>query len=146
MASWLRLPRRACVAIQRLHRNLRHLPGEALIQMLRAARAPLDYTNVATRFRCQGCHNTKQRPRAHKVSLPRPFVFNHGVDMDVFEVLDATGKRFSMLNAVCMGTTYNQAWIVRESESLGSPSSQVCLFAFVIGWNFLGPLAETDAL
>ena len=52
------------------------------------------------------------------MSLPSPFVFNHGVGMDVFEVLDATGKRFSMLNAVCMGTTYDQSWIVRESESL----------------------------
>ena len=47
LASWLRLPRRARVAIRRLHRNLRHLPREALVQMLRAARAPQDYINAA---------------------------------------------------------------------------------------------------
>ena len=39
LASCLRLPRRARVAIKRLHRNLRHLPKEALVQMLRAARS-----------------------------------------------------------------------------------------------------------
>ena len=35
LASWLRLPRQARVAIRRLHRILRHLPKEALVQMLR---------------------------------------------------------------------------------------------------------------
>ena len=33
-----------------------------------------------------------------------------------------------------MGTTHDQAWIVRESESLGSPSSHACLRAFAHGW------------
>ena len=52
LASWLRLPRRARVAIRRLHRNLRHLPKEALVQMLRAARAPQDCISAAKVFRC----------------------------------------------------------------------------------------------
>ena len=46
LASWLRLPLRARVAIRRLHRNLRHLPKEALVQML---------------LRCQGCDNTRSQ-------------------------------------------------------------------------------------
>ena len=50
LASWLRLPRRARVAIRRLHRNLRHLPKETPVHMLRAARAPQDYTNAAKIF------------------------------------------------------------------------------------------------
>ena len=33
-----------------------------------------------------------------------------------------------------MGTTCDEASIVRESESLGSPSSHACLRAFVRGW------------
>ena len=37
---WLGIPRRARVAIRRLHRNFRHLPNNALVQMLRAAKAP----------------------------------------------------------------------------------------------------------
>ena len=36
LASWLRLPRRVRVAIRRSHRNLRHLPRQVLVQMLRA--------------------------------------------------------------------------------------------------------------
>ena len=43
-------PRRARVAIRRLHRNLRHLPKEELVQMLRAARAPQDYISAAKTF------------------------------------------------------------------------------------------------
>ena len=52
----------------------------------------------------------------------------------MFEIVDSVGTRFSILNAVCMGTTYDQACIVRESESLGSPSSHACVRAFVHGW------------
>ena len=52
----------------------------------------------------------------------------------MFEIVDSVGKRSSILKAVCMGTTYDQAWIVTESESLGSPLSQACLRAFVHGW------------
>ena len=51
----------------------------------------------------------------------------------MFEIVDSIGMRFSILNAVCMGTTYDQAWIVGESETLGS-SSHACLRAFAHGW------------
>ena len=98
--SWLRLPRSARVASRRRRRNLRHLPKEALIHMLRAARAPQDYINAAKPFRCQGYDNTKQRPQTHQVSPPRPCALNHEVGIEVFGVLEAT---------VCMGTTYDQA-------------------------------------
>ena len=128
LASWLR------VAIRRFHRNLRHLAREALVQMLRAARAPQDCANAAKTYRCQGCDNTKPRSQTHKVSPPRPYAFNHEVGVDVFEIVDSVGMRFSILNAVCMGTTYHQAWIVRVSETLGSPSPHACLRAFVHGW------------
>ena len=67
LASWLRLPRRARVAIRRLQRNLRHLLTEALVQMLRAARAPQDYINAAKKFLCQGCDDTRSRSQTHKV-------------------------------------------------------------------------------
>ena len=98
------------------------------MQLSRAARAPQDC------IRCQGCDNAKPRPQTHKVSPPRPYTFHHEVGVDVFEIVDSIGMRFSIQNAVCMGTTYDQAWNVRESESLGSPSSHACLRAFVHGW------------
>ena len=73
----------------------------------------------------------RQQPRPQ--SPPRPSMFNHEVGVDVFEVVDSVGMRFSILNAVCMGTTYDQSWNVRESETLGSPLSHGCLRAFVHG-------------
>ena len=134
LASWLRLLLRARAAIRRLHRSLRHLSKEALVQMLRAALAPQGYINAAKTFRCQGCDNAKPRPQTYKVSTSRPCTFNHEVGVDAFEMVDSVGMRFSILNVVCMGTTYDQAWIVRESENLGSPSSHAYLQAFVHGW------------
>ena len=133
LASWLHLLRRAHVAIRRQHRNLHHLPREALVQMLRAVRASQYYFNAAKTNRCQGCDNRKPRTQTHKVSPPRPYTFNHEVGLDVFEIVDSVGMRFSILNAVCVGTTYDQEWIVRESETLGSRSSHACLRAFVHG-------------
>ena len=56
-----------------------------------------------------------------QVSPPRPCTFNHEVGVDLFEIVDSLGARYSILSAVCMGTTHDQAWAVRESESLGSP-------------------------
>ena len=103
LAFWLRLPHRARVAMRRLHRNLRHLPKEALLQMLRAARAPQDYINAAKTFRCQGCDNTRPRPQTHNVSPPRPYTFNHEVGVDVFQIVDTVGVRHSIWNGVCVG-------------------------------------------
>ena len=100
LASWLRLPRRARVAIRRSHRNLRHLPEEALVEMLRPAQAPQDYINAAKTFRCRSCDNTRPRPQTHKVSPPRLYTFSHAVGVDVFEITDPVGMRFSILNAV----------------------------------------------
>ena len=87
------------------------------LQMPRAVRAPQDHINADKTYRCQGCDNT----------------FNHEVGVDVFDVVDSVGM-FSILNAVCVGITYERAWVVKESETLGSPSSHACLPAFVHGW------------
>ena len=65
---------------------------------------------------------------------PTKYTFNQEVGVDVFEIVGSVGMRFSILNAGCMGTTQDQAWIVRLSENLGSPSSHACSRAFVHGW------------
>ena len=78
---------------------------------------------------------TKSRDlQKHTASPSRPLSLIHEVGVDVFEIVDSVGMRFSILNALCMGTTCDQAWIVRESETLGSPSSHACLRAFVHDW------------
>ena len=122
------------MAIRRLHRNFRHLPKNALVQMCRMARTPKIYIDAAKAFRCDTCAANQAKPQTHKLSRPHRYYFGHEVGIDVFEVHDVTGRHYSILNAVDMGTTFDQAWIVRVADTHGSPSSMSCLKAFDSGW------------
>ena len=73
-ASWLRHPRRARVAIRRLHQNLRHLPREALVQMPRSARAPQDYVNAAKTFRPGMRQHEAVTSNTQSVTTSTPYV------------------------------------------------------------------------
>ena len=132
--TWLALPRRARIAIRRLHRNFRHLPKQALIQMLRASKAPKEYIDAARAHKCDVCESTKPPARTNKTALPKPYTFNHELGVDVLEIKDASGTFFDILNVVDYGTTFEQAFIVREAETNGVPSSASCLEAFEQGW------------
>jgi len=132
--AWLALPRRARITIRRLHRNFRHLPKNALVQMLRAAKVPKEYIEAARQHKCDVCVATKPPPRTNKVSLPKPDTFNHEIGLDVLAVKDCAGTYYDVLNVVDYGTTFEQAWIVREGETNGVPSSSSCRDAFTKGW------------
>ena len=132
---WLSLPRRARITIRRLHRNFKHLPRNALVQMLRAAKAPKDFIEAAKSHRCDVCEATRPPVRTNKVARPKPYIFNHEIGVDVLEVKDAAGTFYDLLNVVDYGTTFQQAFIVREGSTNGVPSSSSCLDAFVRGWS-----------
>jgi hypothetical protein len=132
--AWLALPRRARITIRRLHRNFKHLPKNALVQMLRAAKVPKVYIDAAKAHKCDVCVSTKPPPRSAKTSTPKPYVFNHEVGVDVLEIKDAAGTYYDILNVVDYGTTFQQAFIVRRAETNGVPSSSSCLENFVKGW------------
>ena len=132
--KWLALPRRARIAIRRLHRNFRHLPRNALLQMLRAARVPKEYIDAAKVHKCDVCTATKPPAPLKKVSPPKPYTFNHEVGVDVFEIKDAAGTFYDILNIVDYGTTLQQAGIVRVGDNNGVPSSSSCLEYFHKGW------------
>ena len=78
--------------------------------------------------------NRKPKPPTNKVAPPKPYVFNHEVGIDVLEMKYAAGTVFDILNVVDYGTTFQQAFIVREATTNGTPSSSACLDAFVKGW------------
>ena len=63
LASWLCFPRRARLAIRRSHRNLRHPPKEALVQIVTCCPSSTRQYQCAKTVRCQGCDNTKPRPQ-----------------------------------------------------------------------------------
>ena len=132
--TWLQLPRRVRIAIRRLHRNFRHMPKPALVAMLKAAKAPAIFIEAARKHRCDTCEQQKPRQPTHKVSAPKPYTFNHEVGVDVFEVKDSQGHYYDVLNCVCMGTTFQQAFIVRDGNTNGVPKSSDCLKAFYNGW------------
>ena len=69
------------------------------IQMLRASWVPQDYIDAGKHLRCQVCDNTKTRTQTHTVAATTLRI----VGVDVFEFLDAAGKRLLILNADCMG-------------------------------------------
>ena len=66
------------------------------------------------------------------MSLPEKFVFNHSIGIDVFELLDAEGTKFQVLNMICLGTCFQLAEIVRQGS--GTPSSAKCLDALKRRW------------
>ena len=131
---WLSLPRRARLAIRKLHRNFRHLPKQALVQMLRASKAPKSFIDAAKAHRCDVCEATKPPARTNKVSRPKPYIFNHEIGVDVCEIKDSAGTFYDILNVVDYGTTFEQAFIVREGTTNGVPSSSACLEALTKGW------------
>ena len=89
--KWMQLPRRARIAIRRLHLNFKHLPKQAMVQMLRASRAPKAYIDAAKAHRCVACETTKPKPPTHKVSMPKPYEFNSEIGVDAFDTKDVAG-------------------------------------------------------
>ena len=102
--------------------------------MLRAGRAPKEYIEAAKSHRCNPCELTKVKPKTNKVGTPKPYEFNNEIGVDVVELKDATGRYYDIFNVVDYGTTFQQAFIVREGDTHGVPSSAACLDAFVRGW------------
>ena len=52
----------------------------------------------------------------------------------MLEIKDAAGRYYDILNCVDYGTTFEQAFIVRDADINGTPSSAKCLKEFVRGW------------
>ena len=94
------------VAVKRLHRQFGHIQPKVLANLLRAARVDPEYIKGVKLLRCNECEESAPRRAAHKVSLPEKFVFNHSVGIDVFELLDAEGTKFQVLNMICLGTCF----------------------------------------
>ena len=130
--KWLQLPRTTRNAIRRLHRQFGHCPNRVLTEILKASGASQEYIQAARLVRCQGCEHEKPKPQSAKTTLPRSQAFNTSVGVDIFEVKDSSGQRFSILSFLCLGTLYHQAAIV--STSGGQVSSGKCFEVFNDCW------------
>ena len=100
---------------------MNHKPKEVLVQVLRGAGASEELVNAAKIFQCESCRVSDEKSRTHPVSAPPPYEFNHTVSVDVFETADYTGHKYSWLNIVDVGTSYQVVALVRAGG--GQPSS-----------------------
>jgi hypothetical protein len=133
-AKWLKISRRARIVIHRLHRNLRHLPKQALIDMLKATKSQKWFIDAAKNFRCESCTVSKPIATRHKVAPPSAYTMNLELGVDVIDIKDANDTHYNLLNVTCHGTAFQQAYVVRVADIHGVPSSSSCLNAFTKGW------------
>ena len=131
--QWLRMPGAARISVRKLHRQFGHCPNRVLVEILRASGAKPDLIQAARLMRCQGCEHERPKPQTSKVTLPRTSQFNESVGIDIFEVKDKAGVRYSILSFICLGTTYHQAAVIQGSTT-GQPSSRKCLEIFLEKW------------
>ena len=133
-AAWRSLPQRTRVAIRRLHRAFGHLPGKVLEQVLRQSKASKEFILAARLHRCKACLDTAPVPRHHPVSGESVFPkeFNHTLGIDCMEVKDVDGTRYTAVNMVDMGTSFQQVALIKSGG--GNPSARQCLQVFMERW------------
>ena len=78
--------------------------------------------NAAKYFKCTACTNNARLPQRSKTTLPKPYVFNHTVGVDVFELHDYEGERHSFFNMLCLGTKFQVVGYLGTLK--GPPSSE----------------------
>ena len=129
--AWSRVPRKARIAIRRLHNMIGHKPKDVMLQILKGAKAEPELIAACKDFKCDACAVSHEGDRTHPVAAPPRFEFNHTVIVDVFETHDDENGRHSWLSIVCSGTCYHQ---VVHIEQGGQPSSGKCLEKFSQYW------------
>ena len=72
------------------------------------ARCHVDMIEYAMHMKCPTCLRRKAPDRIPRVSMPyRPTRFNAVVGLDLKWTHDATGKKFMLLNILCLATAFN---------------------------------------
>ena len=103
-----------------------------MIHLLRAARVRSEFIDAVKLHRCTACEETSRKKPTHKTALPHNYSFNHSLGIDVFEIVDAGGSKFQVLNMTDLGTTFQLCEVVRSGQ--GQPSSSECLKALQKRW------------
>ncbi|CAE7211787.1 RE1 [Symbiodinium sp. CCMP2592] len=89
---------------------------KAWSKVLRGAGASEELVNAAKIFKCESCRVSEEKVCTHPVSAPPPYEFNHTVSVDVLETADSTGAKFSWLNIIDVGTSYQVVTLVRVQK------------------------------
>ena len=131
--AWLKIPRRARVAIRRMHAEWGHLPNTVLINILKTAKAPPEYIDAAVKHLCNTCEVAAPKKQTSKHGPPTlNYSFNHTVGVDVLDLHDYDGNCYLFLNIVCYGTDFQI--VVYLCTGPGTPSSRLCGESFMKAW------------
>ena len=121
--QWLQLPRMSRAAIRRMHTHFGHCRNEVLREILKGAKADPKLIEGCKFLRCEDCSRTQKVPKqTNKVSLPKPFEFNHTIGIGICYLTDDSGMIWQFLNIVCSGTDYQVVIPVRSGK--GQPTSR----------------------
>ena len=131
--AWLKVPRRARVAIRKMHSEWGHLPSSVLINILKQAKAPQEYVDAAMQHLCSACDVAQPPKQTSKTGPPRMnYTFNHSIGIDVFDLHDYDGNCHLFLNIVCYGTDFQI--VAYLCPGPGTPSSRLCGEIFMQSW------------
>ena len=115
-----------------MHTEFGHCPRIVLEQILRSSKSSKEMLNAAKYFKCTACTNNARLPQTSKTTLPKPYVFNDTVGVDVFELHDYEGERYSFFNMLCLGTKFQVVGYLGTLK--GPPTSEDCLRIFNQAW------------
>jgi hypothetical protein len=131
--KWLTLPGSARAAIRRMRTQFGHCPKAPLCEILKAAKCPQEYLDSCKYFRCESCERTQHLPKqTREVALPKPYVFNRTVGIDINFVGDCDGGTYMLMNIVDVGAGFQIECYLRVGH--GTPKSLECLYAFMLCW------------
>ena len=95
-----------------------------MIAILRGAEADPELIAACENFRCEDCASIEDPRGAGKAKAPSPYIFNHDLILDLFDIHDDDGATHAFLSIVCNGATSHVAAHARVGKS--SPSSRKC--------------------
>ena len=130
--KWDALPRELKMAVRRIQVNLGHCPTAQMMKALRISRASETALKACKLFRCPDCPRLKEPKAPRPSKLPIVDEFNVAIGMDVFEESDASGQKWSWLNILCQGSSFQVCCLLGETSK--NPTSLQVLEAFEHGW------------
>ena len=105
--AWLQIPRKARVAIRRMHEEWGHMPNSVMVEILKTAKASKEHIKAAQNIKCKSCDDTAGPKQRSKSSPPTMnYTFNHTVGIDVFDLHDHNGDCWLFLDIVDYGTDF----------------------------------------
>ncbi|CAE7872695.1 Mfsd6, partial [Symbiodinium necroappetens] len=104
-------------AVRRLHENTGHRSPLRLARALVIAGAPPEAILAAKQLKCSLCDERRPPKVQRPASLPGPREIGDQVGIDIFDVFDGVGTRFSVLHAVDAATRFQMAVLVERKAS-----------------------------